>query len=216
MPVGETPTPDPDPIENRAPLSVSSLKYPTNNLLCINNTLDFEWEKATDPDGDNLSYIIEIAADNTFSSLIHNYTVSATSRTITLDKGEAFYWRVKAKDPKGLTSEYSSIFQFYTEGIGEENHLPFSPAITSPSLEGTVQGSTVDLKWTASDVDNDPLTFDILFDTSNPPVTKVGDNQSDTSLTVNLAANTKYYWQVIVKDDKGGQTLGQIWSFMSE
>jgi len=102
MPVGETPTPDPDPIENRAPLSVSSLKYPTNNLLCINNTLDFEWEKATDPDGDNLSYIIEIAADNTFSSLIHNYTVSATSRTITLDKGEAFYWRVKAKDPKGL------------------------------------------------------------------------------------------------------------------
>ena len=42
-----------------------------------------------------------------------------------------------------------------------------------------------------SDVDaNDTLTFDIYFDTINPPTTKVSENQSEITLNIDLATST--------------------------
>ncbi|MEW4925598.1 hypothetical protein [Algibacter sp. 2305UL17-15] len=203
----------PAPEENKAPGKVGSLTYPTNNLLCISNTLLFEWADAIDPNGDPITYLLEISKDNQFSSIEESTTTTANSKSVTLEKGIAYYWRVKATDSKGLSSDYSTVFQFYTEGIAEVNHLPFAPSITAPANEGTASGATTNLQWDASDVDNDPLTYDVYFDTVNPPVTKVGDNQSAKSLTVNLSAATTYYWKVVAKDDKGGQAIGQVWSF---
>lgn len=201
-----------DPV-NEAPAAVSSLVYPTNNLLCIDNTITFEWGASTDPNGDTVSYVIEIADDNQFSNIVESTTVSATSKTYTLEKGKAFYWRVQAKDDQNLSSDYSNIFQFYTEGVGEVNHLPFSPELIAPALNGNLDSGAIDLRWNGSDVDGDTLTYDVYFDTSNPPNTKVGDNQSDKTYTVNTASSTTYYWKVVVKDDKGGEALGQVWSF---
>ena len=39
---GETPTPPPEPVNN-AP-TVPTLVSPTNNLLCLDNFLNFEWK----------------------------------------------------------------------------------------------------------------------------------------------------------------------------
>ena len=82
----------------------------------------------------------------------------------------------------------------------------------------TVQGATVTLEWTASDVDvSDTLIFDVYFDTVNPPIEKVTENQSETSLkVVDLSLTTDYYWKVVVKDDKGGETIGQVWNFKTD
>ena len=126
----------------------------------------------------------------------------------------------EAMDTKNASSSYSSTFQFYTEGEGVTNHLPFSPELVNPVLNTAVQEATTTLEWTASDVDGDPLTFDIFFDTVNPPTTKVGDNQSTTTLDVALDPSTNYYWKVVVKDTKDavilGQTIGQIWNFKTD
>ena len=65
-------------------------------------------------------------------------------------------------------------------------------------------------------MDNDPLSFDIFFDTVNPPTTKVSENQSETTLNQALEASKSYYWKVVVKDDKDGVTIGQIWSFKTD
>jgi hypothetical protein len=62
---GGTPTPTPT---NNAP-ATPTLTYPTNNLLCINNQLDFQYS-STDPDGDAITYLIEIATDNTFANIV--------------------------------------------------------------------------------------------------------------------------------------------------
>ncbi|GAA4940137.1 hypothetical protein GCM10023314_11170 [Algibacter agarivorans] len=206
---------DTPPIEeNKAPGKVASLTYPTNNLLCISNTLLFEWADAIDPNGDQITYLLEISKNNQFSSIEESITsTNNNSKPVTLEKGIAYYWRVKATDSKGLSSDYSTVFQFYTEGVAEVNHLPFAPNLTAPTNNGAVSGATTNLQWNASDVDNDPLTYDVYFDTANPPTTKVGDNQSTKSLTVNINAATTYYWKVVAKDDKGGQALGQVWNF---
>ena len=209
-------TPPPPPPENKAP-STPTLVYPTNNLLCINNVLDFNWNAATDPEGDAITYQVQVATDANFTQIVHTVTETSTVRTLSLEKGIAYYWRVKATDSKNLSSSYSSTNQFYTEGNGVSNYLPFSPVLVSPTLNTTETGTTTTLQWTASDVDtSDVLTYDVYFDTVNPPVAIASSNLTTNTLDVSLTASTTYYWKVVVKDDKGGQTIGQIWSFVTD
>lgn len=206
---------DPPPPENNAP-STPTLTAPLNNLLCTNNELDFLWNEATDFEGDDLTYQIQVAKDRQFSEIAHDLSTSSTSQSITLERGIAYYWRVKAVDSKNAESGYSSIFQLYTEGDGIINHLPFSPVLVAPVINSTQNASTT-LEWTASDADtSDTLTFDVYFDTVNPPITKVGDNQSATTLEQPVVASTDYYWRVVVKDDKNGKTIGQVWTFKTD
>ena len=206
----------PTPKENNAP-SKPSLTSPTNNLLCINNSVTFVWSASADPDGDAVKYEIEISKDSQFTQIANKVSSSATSQTIALDKGTAYYWRVKAIDSKNKTGDYSSTFQFYTEGTGVSNHLPFSPSIVKPELNGKVQTTSVALEWNASDVDTaDTLTYDVYFGTANPPTVKVATGMSAKTLTQNVSASTKYYWKVVVKDNHGGQTIGQVWNFTTD
>lgn len=32
----------------------------------------------------------------------------------------------------------------------------------------------------------------------------------------NLVSSTNYYWNVLVKDGKGGETIGQVWNFKTD
>ena len=211
---GDDPTPP--PVVNSAP-TVPTLTYPTNNLLCIDNVLNFQWNASTDSQGDPINYHIEVSKNTQFSPLTHNVTSTTTSKSITLEKGIAYYWRVKATDNKNASSNYSTTFSFYTEGVGITNHLPFSPVLVSPALNSVQTGTSVTLQWTASDVDaNNTLTYDVYFGTANPPTIVTSANQSASTLTKTVAASTTYYWKVVVKDGKGGQTIGQVWSFTTD
>lgn len=206
----------PPPAENKAP-SVPVQSAPINNLLCIDNTVTFEWSASTDPEGDSVTYELQVATDNAFTQNLETRTAISTSSTVSLVKGVAYYWRVKAIDAKNASSDYSSTFNFYTEGEGERNHLPFLPELIGPSINEVVQNSTVELRWSASDVDvNDVLTFDVYLDEVNPPVNLVSQNQSANSFSANINSSTTYYWKVVVKDDKGGSALGQIWNFKTD
>ena len=190
---------------------------PTNNQLCIDNVVTFQWNAATDPEGDAITYELQIATDNQFSQNLQTRTSSSTSTPVSLEKGVAYYWRIRSDDARNNSSAFSSTYSFYTEGDGESNHLPFSPAIVSPVLNSTVQEATTTLEWTASDVDtNDTLTFDIYLDTVNPPTSKVSENQTETIFNVDLTGSQSYYWKVVVKDNNGGTTIGQVWNFKTD
>jgi len=210
----DSPDPNPQPTNNNP--NAPSLISPTNNQLCIDNLVLFEWSTATDPDGDAVRYYLQIATDNQFTENVQNFNnISITSKQLALNKGVAYYWRVKTIDSKNAESSYTSTFQFYTEGEGETNYLPFAPTLVSPNNNEVVQTSTVALTWNASDVDGDDLLFDVYFDTNNPPTTKISENLNNTSLEVNLDASTTYYWKVNVKDN-GGVTVGQVWKFKTD
>ncbi|MFS4482730.1 fibronectin type III domain-containing protein [Hyunsoonleella sp. 2307UL5-6] len=210
---GSDPEPDPIP-ENRVP-SVPTKVFPLNNTLCIDNAINFEWNPSNDPDGDTVRYRVEISENANFTNLIESKSVSnAVSTIITLDKGLSFFWRVRAIDSKNAESDFSVTSQFLTEGDGETNHLPFVPELVSPTLNEVISGTSTTLSWTAIDADNDALTFDVYLDTSNDPTTKVAENLTTTSYEASgLAAATTYYFKVVVKDDKGGATIGQVWTF---
>jgi hypothetical protein len=213
----------PTPV-NTAP-TVPTLASPTNNLLCIDNVVNFTWNASTDVEGGTITYEIQVAKNNLFSPVSHTQTSTTNSKSITLEKGIAYYWRVKATDNKSASSNYSATFSLYTEGVGVTNYLPFSPVLVSPTLNKVViptdylpfnQLNAI-LEWTASDVDTgDILTYDVYFEAINNNPRIVSPNQSTKTYTTQLAASTKYYWKVVVKDGKGGQTIGQIWSFTTD
>lgn len=209
----DSPTPTPEPV-NTAP-TVPSLVAPTNALLCINNTVNFEWSASTDIENNPIVYQIQIATDNQFAQIVSTAEVSSRTQTFTLDKGKSYYWRVKAIDSKNASSAYSGTFSFYTEGLAVANHLPFLPELIQPEINTTISGISATLKWFALDTDvTDVLKYDVYLGTTNPPTAKVGDNITTPVLEiVSLVPTTNYYWRVVVKDNKGGETRGSVWSF---
>lgn len=201
---------------NTAP-SVPMLSSPANNKLCIDNSVSFQWNVSIDAEKNPIVYQIQVATDNQFTQIVKTTEASSNSTIVGLDKGKAYYWRVKATDSKNTSSSYSATYSFYTEGVAQTNHLPFLPQLIFPAYNSVITTSSVSLKWTASDVDiNDILSYDVYLSAVNPPTTKVANSISETTLSVNALETSKiYFCKVVVKDNKGGETVGQVWSFKS-
>jgi len=202
---------------NHAP-TTPTLVYPTNNLLCIENPVECKWNTSTDADtGDVITYQIEVAENSAFTQGKQTFNGTSLIQSVPLLEDVAYYWRVKATDGED-SSSYSSVYKFYTYGEGVTNHLPFSPELVSPDLNGVVQTATTTLQWTADDVDTtDTLAYAVYFGTDSTLASVTPTDQSAESyVTPTLTASTTYYWKVVVKDGKGGQTVGQIWNFTTD
>lgn len=203
-------------LQNTAP-TIPELVSPTNSKLCISNSVIFEWGASTDAEKNLIVYQLQVATDNQFAQITNTTDISNPNQTLSLEKGKAYYWRVKATDSKNASSNYSSTNSFYTEGVALSNHLPFLPQLLSPDNNSTLSTTTTKLTWTATDVDaTDVLTYDVYLGTESSPTLKVGNSISEASFVTNsLISNTIYYWKVVVKDNKGGETIGQVWRFKS-
>lgn len=207
-------TPDPD--VNTSP-TIPNQVFPLDNTICIDNNVVFEWNASTDEEGNAVSYVIEISENNSFSPLTASETSFSESKLVSLDKGKAYYWRIKAADSRNAESDYSPAMKFVTEGEGESNHIPYAPELVSPTIDSEIVGTSTTLSWTASDVDGDPLTFDVYLDTNENPTTLVSEDQSESTFNATgLSASTKYYFKIVVKDDKEATTIGQVWTFSTK
>ena len=201
-----------DALTNKAP-TAPNLSYPTDNLICLEKQVNLRWDEASDENGDAITYNLEVATDPEFAQMVYEYSGSGTLQTLVLENEIAYYWRVQATDGQEV-SEYSPIFRFYTEGTAVQNHLPFAPLALSPELGAIVDSGAVVLEWSASDPDTeDTLLYDVYFGTSQNPTSKIEENSSNTTKTVNTISSESYYWKVVVKDNNGGESVGQIWNF---
>ncbi|UOY07186.1 fibronectin type III domain-containing protein [Muricauda sp. SCSIO 64092] len=208
----QEPKPDSE-VRNTAPTTPTTI-FPTNGLLCTDNPLEFKWDPSTDKEGDAISYEIELAEDRAFNSIIEKTTVSETTVTFTLEKGVQLNWRIRAKDDNGEYSNYSSSWNFYTEGEGIANYLPFTPTLIHPKSFSKVEENNVLLEWSSSDVDGDLLYYDIYFGETTPPAL-IEENSVPSTHEVSVTPGKTYYWKIVVKDNNGGESIGDIWIFKS-
>jgi len=79
----------------------------------ISTSIDFEWNPAQDqgPVSSSLTYIIQIATDTSFNSVIHTATTSNTAYQYTFTSENTYYWRVKAVDQSGNQGNYGGYFK---------------------------------------------------------------------------------------------------------
>ncbi len=205
------PNPDPDSGTENNPPSTPSLSFPSKDLLCTQSELTFEWGKANDPDGDTINYQLQISTNRSFTALVEDHMVSTNSKTLVMEAGQDYYWRVLAIDSKNTKSQFTPSWAFYVEGEATTNYVPYIPSLISPLSGIEVRSGLVTLEWEGSDIDNDPLKFDLYLGTTNPPVLFETD-LSQSSIEVTVEINREYYWKVHVKDDIS-TSYGGIWTF---
>ncbi len=198
--------------ENQAPSTVD-LVFPSANLLCIDNTITFDWSDAIDPDNDDLEYNLIIAKDRALSNIVENRTVTESQLEITLEKETAYYWKVDALDINNNLGSSSEVFAFYTKGDGTQNYVPFTSQLLTPNNNAVVASGVLNLTWNSADPNiNDTLTFEVFFgENSNPEL--IDDAVSSENYTVTVVSGKTYFWKVNVIDEVGAKSIGQIWSF---
>jgi len=100
----------------------------------------------------------------------------------------------------------------------EIDYAPNSPCNPYPADSSTnIDHTTLDvtLSWRAYDRNTDDvLTYEVFFDTLNPPVTSIASGLTSPSIFVDsLSYNTTYYWKVFATDQEGATTASPVWRF---
>jgi hypothetical protein len=195
--------------------AAATLNLPAQNSICITgiplsdteNTVTFTWTTS-----DNTDYY-EVVLKN----LLTGESTSKSSNTNQLDaqlkRNTPYSWYVVSKSNGNSSTAKSDIWKFYNSGDGQKSHSPFAAEITSPTygeIVAAVSGS-VNLTWTASDVDNDIKEYEIYFGTSSAPplITTISAKTLNTTVT---SGNT-YYWKVVTKDSKGNTSESILFQF---
>ena len=106
----------------------------------------------------------------------------------------------------------------YNSGNGTENlgNLPpYAPNTPSPINHFGNSPITQQLGWLGGDPDpGDIVTYDVYFDTVNPPILKVAtDNPTTTYDPGTLSYGIQYFWKIVARDFAGLTTAGPIWDF---
>lgn len=197
---------------NEAP-GASSIIFPTDNLLCINNVISFSWSQAEDPEDDDVQYNIIIARNRDLSDIVENRTQTANQLTVTLEKGQAYYWNVTPIDENDNRGVSTATAAFLTRGEGVTNYAPFAAEIVSPANNSAVSAGSLTLSWNGNDVDtNDTLTYEVFFG-ENGNLSLQDDSVSATNYSVDIVTGRSYSWRVDVKDQNGAKSIGQVWEF---
>ncbi|RLD79504.1 MAG: hypothetical protein DRJ15_09260 [Bacteroidetes bacterium] len=129
--------------------------------------------------------------------------------TVTYDTEGTYTIRLQVKDGGGLTSATTQQVTVTANG----NEAPDAPANPNPEDGGTDIIIIVQLQWTGSDPEADPLTFDVYFGTSqDPPLVSEGKTENSYDPGT-LAYETTYYWKITAHDDHDNSSTGPLWSF---
>lgn len=189
---------------NHAPSAVV-LTSPENGAISVDTNVILEWEAATDPDGDAVTYnVLLMEADNPPATVVASGITELTFAP-TLEPGTAYIWQVSCLDRLGARSE-SGQWSFTTK-----NNIV---VITQPEDGATDVPLDVTLEWqAAADLEGDAVTYDVLLDTNPTPVTVVASGITELSYQPVVVSGTTYYWQIIGEDELGGTSASAILSF---
>ncbi|PNR93134.1 MULTISPECIES: hypothetical protein [unclassified Petrotoga] len=195
------------------PPSTPSSPNPAHGATGVPIDVTLSWQ-ASDPDGDTLKFDLYLGTTEANLELIAQDLTTKSYKPVGLEYNTTYYWKVVAEDPDGETAP-SPVWNFTTSV--EPNMAPTVPSNPNPAPGATGVSVTPTLSWQASDPDDDVLTYDLYFGEAQDSLSVKVSNLSTNSytLTESLENGTTYYWKVVAKDGRGGQTEGPVWSFMT-
>lgn len=96
------------------------------------------------------------------------------------------------------------------------NRPPDSPELASPANRAQDQPTTLTLSWTGSDPDGDSLTYDLYLGLSQSAMTRHTSTTSTSRTISDLLEATTYYWKIVAKDGRGGETSSETRQFRTQ
>ena len=91
------------------------------------------------------------------------------------------------------------------------NRPPNQPNKPKVSISKTDASTQVELRWSCSDPDGDPMSYDIYLGTNNPPTTLVADDQTDNFYLTSYPNDANIYWRVVAFDKNDNSIAGPTW-----
>lgn len=194
--------------------TAAMLNFPLNNTECNEGTIIsesrseviFKWTGAVNND----SYTLSLK--NLETGVVKNYNSNFEELPISILRGVSYSWWVVSKVTGNSETAESQIWKFYNAGLPKESHPPFPAEVVSPVMGSTVGSGVVKLQWKGSDVDNDIVSYTILFGNSETPSTSIGSTTTN-SINVEVESGNVYYWEVISTDANGNTSDSEIFQF---
>jgi uncharacterized protein (TIGR02145 family) len=189
------------------------LSAPVNNAAGQSYSVSLNWLPVTDADGDLVLYDVYLGSNANPATPIATSLQQTNFTTALLTPNTTYYWKVVAKDAFGGTIA-SDEFSFTVQN-NSQNTAPLAPQLTSPLAYESGVNSTAVLQWNAPfDIDGDALVYDVYVSNSQvwgaPVATGISSLQYTTGA---LTHGITWYWKVVARDNKGGETASAIWNF---
>ena len=204
-----TPTPN---------LKAAMLEFPEENSICnegkniteTESTVNFRWLSANGAENYRL-----VVTDAETKESLEAITTNKTNADVRIKSNHPYQWKVIAVN--AANSEISSPqWSFYNAGAPVESYAPFPAQAKSPKNGEILKTTTVRLEWLASDLDNDILTYNLYFGTTNNPELIEENLSENTSDITTVVLGNTYYWKVITKDASGNTSTSVIFTFSVE
>jgi len=180
--------------ESNNPPSEPELVSPKNRGKGNGKQVGFKWKKSSDPDGDSVTYELNVCQDP-------NMTIGCETQTNVASVNQDIYYA-------GI-GNYSTSLLFFAIGLvlrfSKKSRQIIRLLVVTISITGMLflascgkTSSNGDFSGISQSNGSDFLSDDI--------------NQ----IIPDLENGITYYWQVVAKDGKGGKAYSQVWSFETE
>ena len=194
------------------------LLFPAQNEPCSNgvvvsttqSTIQFKWNKADNTE----SY--DLVLKNLETGVVANHPASSnTQLDLTIARNMPFSWYIVSKSGTSSASIQSDTWKFYNAGPANVSYAPYPADAMIPALGANVTATSgkITLDWNGSDADNDIVSYDVFFGTTNTPALLSANVVNSILPDVTVASNAIYFWKVITKDAKGNKSDSGLYQF---
>ena len=192
-------------LQNNPPQAFAVLTG-TGTLATRNAAQTLSWAAAADPDGDTVTYELDLSTNP--AALAPVQTSTSTSFSLSFQLGTTYYWQALARDgfggvtPSGLQS-FLPVFL---------NHPPTAPV--NQSKTGTIPYHGVapsqSFFWQPStDPDGDPVTYSLYYGTDSSHMSVVNPAPLGFTLST-VPLNTALYYSIVATDIYGAASLSPV------
>lgn len=206
---------DGDNTENHLPIAYYSLAPARGD---VNTPIGFNANTVTDHEDPVSS--LEVRWDWNQDHIYDTPFSTDKIATHQYDAVGVYFPMMEVRDSKGMTDTIKKMVVIVSD---LSNMPPDIPAYLTPPEWQTWMDQTIIFKWTCTDPENDPLTFDIWIGTSRTSLNLArggittfnlvdGEIQYETTLT-GFRFDQDYFWQIGAKDTAGNYTVGLISKF---
>ncbi|MGQ9583539.1 MAG: OmpL47-type beta-barrel domain-containing protein [Thermoplasmatota archaeon] len=176
---------------------VGGLLSPANGSY-LNASPSLSWSPGTDPDGDPLSYHLQLATDPGFATvLIDERGLSATELAPpeALEEGR-YWWRVRAEDAHGF-GLWTSVWEFTVDS---------SPPISTVSaLPVYTTSLSLKVSWSASDATSGVAGVSVYMMVEGRGYTIWQENTLKTCATLDAEEGCTYSFYSVARDRAGNE-----------
>lgn len=183
----------------------------------------FKWF-ASDPDNDDMNFVLELAEDSDFDSIVatstdyefEDPTYVSTLTDVVLNTNKEYYWKITASDGETKTA---SSWSFKTFDIPPEN-----PELISPENEiEELTTVNTEFRWKVFDED-DPTVHTWLYlskeggekpEVYDLVLRNAGGTEEVATIDTPLEPETKYQWWIVVEDLSGKKAESEKRTFVT-